>query len=80
MNSQACLSLDDTDDPVILEGSVSVTALEIEVASEVAAATKSKYGWGTVEQFHKESCVFNPLRCIAWIGLFQNATRFQFDN
>ena len=79
MNSQACLSLDDTDDPVILEGSVSVTALEIKVASEVAAATKTKYGWGSVEQFQTETCVFSPLRVISWKGLFENATRFQFE-
>lgn len=78
-NPQACLSIDDTTNPVILEGSVSIMPMETELASNVAGATRTKYGWGSVDQFRTESCVFRPFRCIAWIGLFQNATSFRFD-
>ena len=77
-NPRACLSIDDTTNPVILEGSVSVESLNKNDAEKVAATTKVKYGWGSCEQFQVESCVFRPIRGIAWIGLFQNATRFQF--
>ena len=77
-NPRACLSVDDTTNPVIVEGSVFVRPLDTKLASRVAAATHEKYGWGSVDQFQNETCVFEPLRCIAWIGLFQNATRFRF--
>ena len=77
-NPRACLSVDDTTNPVIVEGSVFVTPLDAKLASTVAAATQAKYGWGSIEQFTNETCVFEPLRCIGWIGLFQNATSFRF--
>ena len=79
-NSRACLSVDDTTNPVIVEGLVFIAPLDEELAFTVAEITQAKYGWGSVEQFKNETCVFRPLRCIAWIGLFQNATRFQFGD
>lgn len=77
-NPQACLSIDDTTSPVILEGFVAVESLDENDAEKVAVTTKTKYGWGSTEQFQVETCVFTPLRGVAWIGLFENATRFQF--
>ena len=77
-NPRASISVDDTTNPVLLEGTVSVTSLDANNAFKVAAATKAKYGWGSVDQFQIETCMFTPLRCIAWIGLFQNATNFRF--
>ena len=77
-NPRASLFLNDAIDPVILEGSVVVQSLDSEHADLVAKSTQAKYGWGSVEQFRNESCVFTPLQAIAWIGLFQRATRFRF--
>lgn len=77
-NPRACLSIDDTSSPVILEGSVSVESLSEKDAEKVAVTTRTKYGWGATEQFQVETCVFTPLKGVAWIGLFENATRFQF--
>ena len=77
-NPQACLSLNDATDPVILDGSVVVKSLDANDADQVAKTTQAKYGWGSVEQFQNETCVFTPLQAIAWIGLFQRATRFRF--
>lgn len=77
-NSHACLSLAGATNPVILEGSVSIESLASSDASKVAKATHRKYGWGTTDQFRAESCVFTPIRAIAWMGLFQCATSFRF--
>ena len=77
-NPRACLSVDDTTNPVIVEGSVFVTPLDAELASTVAAATQAKYGWGSLDQFKNETCVFSSRRCIAWVGLFRHATSFRF--
>ena len=79
-NSYACLSVDDATNPVILEGSVSVTSLDSILAVKVGTATQDKYGWGSADQLRIESCVFTPIRAIAWMGLFHHATSFRFSN
>ena len=79
-NSHACLSLGDSTNPVILEGSVSVTSLDSKLADKVGTATQGKYGWGSPDQFRVECCVFTPVRAVAWMGLFQNATSFRFTD
>ncbi len=78
-NPQVCLSLDDATNPVILDGSVSVRPLDAKDAEKVAKTTQEKYGWGSSEQFQSESCVFTPIQCLSWFGLFENATRFRFN-
>lgn len=79
-NPRACLSITDATNPVILEGTVTVEALEAKHAEKVAQATQRKYGWGSTEQFRTETCEFTPIRAVAWIGLFENATSFRFTD
>lgn len=79
-NPNACLTLEDAGNPVIVEGAVAVIAADRELAAAIAEATHAKYGWGSAEQYEAEVCAFAPRVAIAWTGLFQQATRFRFPD
>ncbi len=80
-NSQAAVNLEDTEKPIILEGKVSISRLNQDLAEEVAQTSNSKYGFGqTPEQYRREACIFVPQSVIAWTGVFENATKFLFEN
>lgn len=78
-NRQAAVNLEDTEKPIILEGTVSISNLNQDLAEEVANTSNSKYGFGqTPDQYRREACVFIPQSVIAWTGVFENATKFLF--
>ena len=79
-NSQAAINLETANHPIILEGTVSVSPLDQAVAEEVVNKSNEKYGFGqTADQYLQEACVFHPQTVIAWVGIFQNATKFLFE-
>ena len=78
-NRQAAVNLEDTEKPIILEGTVSISNLYQDLAEEVANTSNSKYGFGqTPDQYRREACIFIPQSVIAWTGVFENATKFLF--
>ena len=80
INSQAAVNLEDTEEPIILEGRVSVSKLSRDLAEEVAKASNLKYGFGqTPDQYQREACIFAPQSVIAWTGVFEYATKFLFE-
>ena len=81
VNPKACLTLDNTTSPVIVEGVVVVTGLAAELASRVADASNAKYKFNqTAADFREDVCVLTPKTVLVWTGVFENATRFSFPS
>ncbi len=81
VNPKACLTLDNTTSPVIVEGVVVVTGLDAELASRVADASNAKYKFNqTAADFREDVCVLTPKTVLVWTGVFENATRFSFPS
>lgn len=77
-NPQACVTLESGESPIILEGSVETVLPDEELAGLLAQSAQAKYGWGSVEWFRQETCVFRPRKAMTWSGVFEHATRFTF--
>ena len=77
-NPKASVTLENAESPVILEGHVEAVMPGKELAGLLAQSAQAKYGWGSVEWFRQETCVFRPRQAMAWSGVFEHATRFTF--
>lgn len=78
VNSKAAVTLEDAKNPIILEGTVETVVPDEELASLLAKSSQAKYGWGSVEWFQQETCVFRPSQAMTWSGVFEHATKFSF--
>lgn len=45
INPHACLSVEDANNPIVLEGSVTAGGLDEDLTIRVAEASQAKYGW-----------------------------------
>ena len=77
-NPKASVNLEDAERPVILEGAVTMTTPDLNLAATFAEMAQAKYGWGSVELLRNEICVFRPRQAMTWRGVFEQATRFRF--
>ena len=80
VNPRACVTLEDAERPVILEGSVAQTTPNDALAETLAEQANAKYDWSnqTADAYRIEICVFTPSRAMTWNTLFENATRYRF--
>lgn len=78
VNPKATVTLENAENPIILEGTVETVVPDKELASLLAASAQTKYGWGSVEWFRQETCVFRPRQALTWSGVFEHATKFSF--
>ena len=80
-NPNVCLTLEDAERAVIMEGAVTMETPDAALAAVLAADANEKYEWaeGGAEQYEAETCVFRPRNVLAWTLLYQDATRFDFD-
>lgn len=79
-NPNVCLTLEEAERAVIMEGAVAVETPDASLAALLAADADEKYEWaeGGAEQYQAETCVFRPRKVLAWTLLYQDATRFDF--
>ena len=79
-NPQAVMTLEDAMEAVIVEGRCERLFPTGELARRLAAASKSKYGYGPPPTSYAESGVWRlrPQRVLAWTQLPRDATRFTF--
>ena len=78
VNPKATVTLENAESPIILEGNVMSVVPDKELASLLAESAQTKYGWGSVEWFQQETCVFRPRQALTWSGVFEHATKFSF--
>ena len=81
-NPAACITLEDAECAVILEGVVNLRTPDAALAARLAADANAKYEWADqpAEAYAAESCVFTPRRALAWTLLYKDATRFRFPS
>ena len=80
-NPNACLTLEDAESVVILEGAVATIKPDAALAATLKSQAAEKYEWAAsqnVEEYEAETCVFRPRKALAWTLLFRDATRFRF--
>lgn len=77
-NPQACVTLENAESPIILEGNVETLLPDEELAETLAKSAQAKYGWGSVEWFRQDTYAFRPRKVMTWSGVFEHATRFTF--
>ena len=79
-NPRACVTLEDAECPVILEGLVTQTTPNDALAETLAEQANAKYDWSnqTADAYRVVICVFTPSKAMTWNTLFENATRFRF--
>lgn len=78
VNPRASVTLEEAESPVILEGGVDTVMPDEDLAAVLAESGKAKYGWGSVEWYRQQACVFRPRQVMTWSGVFEHATRFTF--
>ena len=78
VNLKAAVTLENAESPIILEGRVETVMPNQELASRLAERSQAKYGWGSVEWFRQETCMFRPSQALTWSGVFEHATKFSF--
>ena len=78
VNPKAAVTLENAESPIILEGRVETVMPNQELAGRLAERSQAKYGWGSVEWFRQETCMFRPSQALTWSGVFEHATKFSF--
>lgn len=74
------LHLEDAGSAVIVEGTCRVTVPSQRFADELAAASKSKYGYGPPAAVYLGGVwELSPVKAMAWTDITADATRFIFD-
>ena len=79
VNPKAAVTLENAESPIILEGRVETVMPNPELAGRLAESAQAKYGWGSVEWFQQETCIFRPSQALTWSGVFEHATKFSFN-
>ncbi len=79
-NPNVCLTLEDAEGAVIMEGTVTMMTPDSALAAALAANAEEKYEWAVpgAEQYEAETCMFRPRKVLAWTLLYRDATRFRF--
>jgi len=79
-NPSATVHLPDAQQAVILDGSVSKTKPDAELAARLAEESNTKYGYGQKAADYEgvEVMMFTPRVAFAWKELLKDATRFEF--
>jgi nitroimidazol reductase NimA-like FMN-containing flavoprotein (pyridoxamine 5'-phosphate oxidase superfamily) len=77
-DQRAALHLEDAIAAVIVEGTAELIAPSRDDAERLAAASKSKYGWGSIDSYLSGVWLLRPTRVLAWNALNRDATRFNF--
>ena len=79
-NPHACLTLEDAENVVILEGTVEHFVPEEAFALVLGDAANEKYQWGidAAQLYRTGACRFRPSAGHAWTLLYKDATRFRF--
>lgn len=78
VNRKVSVTLENAENPVIVEGAVEIVMPDEELAGLLAESAQAKYGWGSVEWFQQETCVLRPSQVMTWSGVFEHATKFTF--
>lgn len=81
-NPRACLTLEDAQNALILEGVVVYLVPEEALALALGDAAKEKYEWGehAAKLYQEGVCRFRPSAGLAWTLLYKDATRFRFGS
>ncbi len=80
-NPRTCVSLEDAESAVILEGSATTATPDAVLAAKLFAQAKAKYEFAanqTADEYRGQTCVFRPRHVLAWSLLYKDATRFDF--
>ena len=79
-NPNVCVTLEEAESAVIMEGTVTVETPDADLAAALNADAVAKYEWATpgVEQYQAQTCVLRPRKVLAWTLLYRDATRFVF--
>ena len=81
-NPRACVTLEDAEDVVILEGSVEHFVPEETLAVALGDDANAKYAFGgnAAELYRPGVCRFRPRAGHAWTLLYRDATHFRFES
>ena len=78
-NPQACVTLEEAECAVILEGTVALATPDAALADRLAEQANEKYQMNqTGAIYMAETCVFTPTKALAWTLLYKDATRYRF--
>ena len=78
-NPSVCITLEDAERAVILEGSVAVETPNAALAARLVEQANQKYKMNqTADEYMAQTCVFTPSKAMAWTLLYKDATRFRF--
>lgn len=79
-DGRAALHLADATSAVIVDGVCTIEQPSDEFASDLAARSKAKYGYGPPASVYKGGVwALRPVRVMAWTDLTVDATRFLFE-
>ena len=78
---RACVTLENAEQVVILHGEVAVFRADADLAVRLAKASNAKYDMGQKPEEYEQDdiLVFTPHTAFAWTVLYENATRWRWN-